>query len=558
MDKLIIKNGLVYDPINNINGEKKDILIESGTIVDSFTNNKDIKEINANGKTVIPSAIDIHTHVASQQVNWVRLLGLNNAQFNEIWHGLTLDKIARDYVSMGYSFILEANTFPSLAKQTVFNFQQLPVLDKGMLLNISNMWPLELEFQRGKVEDMAVFLSDLLSKTYGFGFKVYNPFECEQWNLKELREDLAQQGRLYNFTALNVYENTVKCVELLGLPHSAHIHIEGYENEIGKENLFSVLNKIKSLNVGSNPKTSLALKREQILHVAHVNTYAIDGNNEEIIKFFNENQNFGMDLSFVGFNQLNPLITSDRRVINSMLTMDSIDSSKKLITSAVEFEGDLFASLRALSKDNYKDCTLWANALDIVLNIKNKQQISFSLNFPNYANLTDIPEITTWLVSKKARNRFMEGMNKDFLKDNTLQNNEETLNFSEFIIITRTAPAKSLGLGSIKGNLGVGADGDLNVLDVNFNEVDISENPDILKSALNNLEYVIKSGEIVKKQNELVLDNHGCIFWAKGKVDLKEKDYIMSKKKEFYEKYSSLFYDSLSVSVENKYLRLID
>ena len=187
MSKLIIKNGLVYDPINKIEGEKKDILVESGKIVERFTGNKDIKEIDATGKTVIPSAIDIHTHVASQQINWVRLLGSNNEKFNKVWQGLALKNIARDYISMGYTFILEANVFPSLAKQTIFNFQQIPVLDKAMLLNISNFWPLELEFQRDKTKDMAVFLSDLLSKTYGFGFKVYNPFECEAWNFKEMR-----------------------------------------------------------------------------------------------------------------------------------------------------------------------------------------------------------------------------------------------------------------------------------------------------------------------------------------------------------------------------------
>ena len=202
-NKLIIKNGIVFDPINKIEGETKDILIESGKIVEKFSNEKEIKEINANGKTVTPSAIDIHTHVASQQVNWVRLLGSNIKKFKEVWQGLTLEKIARDYISMGYNFILEANVFPSLAKQTIFNFQQIPVLDKAMLLNISNLWPLELEFQRGKISDMAIFLSDLLSKTYGFGFKVYNPFECEIWNFKEMREDLSEHGRLYNFSPLD-------------------------------------------------------------------------------------------------------------------------------------------------------------------------------------------------------------------------------------------------------------------------------------------------------------------------------------------------------------------
>ncbi|MFX1481165.1 MAG: formylmethanofuran dehydrogenase subunit A, partial [Promethearchaeota archaeon] len=108
MNRLIIKNGLVYDPINNIEAEKKDILVESGKIVEKFGSNKDIKEIDATGKTVIPAATDIHTHIASQQVNWVRLLGSNNKTFNETWQGLTLKNIAKDYISMGYTFILEA------------------------------------------------------------------------------------------------------------------------------------------------------------------------------------------------------------------------------------------------------------------------------------------------------------------------------------------------------------------------------------------------------------------------------------------------------------------
>jgi len=554
LNKIIIKNGLVFDPINDIDGETKDILIESGKIVEKFSSENNVKEINAKNNSVIPAALDIHTHIASQQTNWARLLGSNNKKFQENWEGLTLKNIARNYISNGYTFILEANVFPSLARETIFNFKQIPVLDKAMLLNVSNLWPLELEFQRKKIDEMALFLSDLLSKTYGFGFKVYNPFENETWNFKELRDDLTQQGRLYNFSPMDVYENLLRCNEKLGMPHSLHAHIEGYENTTGKNNLFVILEKIKSLNLTPNQH----MGRDHIFHIAHANTYNYDGDNGNLINFLNENQDFYVDLAFLSFNPINPLITSDRRLIHSMLTSDIIDNPHKLISSAIEFEGDYFISMRNFNKNNYVNCNLWANAIDLALNIKNKFQVSFSLNFPNYANVSDIPEIVTWLISKEARDNFMKDMSTDFLNNHPLANDDKELKFSELIWLTRTSPAKSLGLSKIKGNLGLDADGDLNILDTNINEIDLSKDHRKLRNALQNIEYVIKSGVIVKKQNEFNFSHNGSIFWSNGKVDVKEKDFIMSKKKEFYQKYSSLFYDSYKVSVDKNLLRRVN
>ncbi|KKM92650.1 hypothetical protein LCGC14_1216290 [marine sediment metagenome] len=555
MERLVIKNGLVFDPLNNIVGEKKDILIESGKIVEKFSTLTDIKEIDANGKTVIPAASDIHTHIASQQVNWARLLGANNDRFKETWKGLTLEKIAKDYISMGYTFILEANVFPSLAKQTIFNFKQLPVLDKAMLLNVSNFWPLELEFQRGKIEEMAIFLSDLLSKTYGFGFKLYNPFENEAWNFKELRDGLSNQGRLYNFSALDVFETVVRSVESLGLPHSAHAHIEGYEDERGNANLFDVLDKISSLNLRSNQKTDLNSERSQILHLAHANAYSPNGDNVKILKLLNENHTFDIDVAFIGFDPINPLITSDRRLINSI---DILENPYKLIRCAVEFEGDYFVSLRTFDKSNLNACTLWGNALDLALNIKDKLQLSFSLNYPNYANILDIPEIATWLVSKDARDNFMRGMNNHFITNHPLNNEEKSLSFSEFVTITRVSPAKSLGLGMIKGNLGIGADADINILDINIDNVNISKSYEALKIALQRIDYVIKAGEIVKNYNKIDLSLNGLIFWSSGKPNTERRESVLSRKRDFYQKYSSLFYNSTKCSVEAHVLRKID
>lgn len=550
MDKLLIKNGSVFDPLNDIEGEVKDILIEGGKIVEKFSNQTAIKEIDAKNKTVIPSAVDIHTHIASQQVNWIRLLGSKNKKFQELWEGMTLKGVAREFISKGYTFVVEANVFPSLAKQTIFNFKSLPVLDKAALLNISNLWPLELEFQRGSEQQASEFLSDLLFLTKSYGFKIYNPFEAENWNFQKLRENLKIKGRLYNFTPLDVYKNCTKYNEYLGLPHSVHAHIEGYEQEQGKKNLSSVLEDISSLNLETSPKNNLITKRSQLFHIAHASSYNLDGDNTELIEFLNKNQRFDLDLAFLGFDIINPLITCERRLTNSLM---SSENPYKLIRAAIEFEGDSFASLRSFNKKNKLNCNLWANSLDLALNINNKWQMQFTINFPNYAHIKNVPEISTWLMSEKARLSYMKDMNKEFLKDNSLQNNHKELTFNDYVILTRSSPAKSLGIGSIKGNLGIGADGDLNVLKVNLEEIDLSKDYKEIEKTLENIEYVIKQGNIIKKGDMIDLNHDGRIFWTRGNFEKSRTTNVLSKKKEFFQKYYSIFYETLHSKIPNNY-----
>jgi len=553
MGKLLVKNGLVFDPFNNIEGETKDILIEAGKIVDKFASTNDVKEIDAKGKTVIPAAIEIHAHVASQQLNWVRLLGSNNREFQNLWNGLTLNAIAKNYILNGYTFILEANVFPSLTKQTIFDLKRLPVLDKAYLLNPSNLWALELEFQKDMVEEGSVFISNLLEKVKGFGLKAYNPFEAEYWNWKVVRKNLTEKGRLFNFAPMDVYEKLPRFVEHLGLPHSIHAHIEGYESQYSKENLLTTLNKVKSLGLKPNPKSDFKIKRSQIFHLAHGSSYNIDGDNSELIKFYNNNQDFDMDLGFISFNAINPLITSDRHLINKLI---NLKDSSRIIRSSVESEGDSFATLRKFSKQKKDECLMWANAIDLVLNIS-PWQLQFSVNYPNYADITNLPEIASWLVSNDARDRFMDGMEASFLKDNSIISNDRVLTFNDFIILTRSSPAKSLGIGSIKGNIGLGADGDLNILNMNLNDTDISRDYKKFKGALGNIEYVIKEGELIKDHNKINLNRSGKILWASGNPEKEDTKSILAKKENFYQKYYSNFYDSYNITANNEILRKI-
>lgn len=65
MEKILIKNGRLIDPANNVDG-KKDILIEDGKVkkvADFIAADSDTSEIDAAGKAVMPGFIDLHVHL---------------------------------------------------------------------------------------------------------------------------------------------------------------------------------------------------------------------------------------------------------------------------------------------------------------------------------------------------------------------------------------------------------------------------------------------------------------------------------------------------------------
>ena len=71
--ELLIKNGFVFDPINGINGEKMDIAVIDGKIVEKVNELK-AKTIDATGLTVMPGGVDIHSHIAGGEVNTGRII----------------------------------------------------------------------------------------------------------------------------------------------------------------------------------------------------------------------------------------------------------------------------------------------------------------------------------------------------------------------------------------------------------------------------------------------------------------------------------------------------
>ena len=150
--KFKIVNGKLFDPTQNLNGEKKDIFVENGKIVDP--NISDIYKFkisyDVNGMIVMAGAIDIHSHIAGGNVNNARLLSpeihsnfvKNNLKrkktlpgFNSEW---TSEGTGYRYAEMGFTTVVEPAVLPVNSFLTHLELERIPMIDKAGLAILGN------------------------------------------------------------------------------------------------------------------------------------------------------------------------------------------------------------------------------------------------------------------------------------------------------------------------------------------------------------------------------------------------------------------------------------
>jgi formylmethanofuran dehydrogenase subunit A len=146
----------------------------------------------------------------------------------------------------------------------------------------------------------------------------------------------------------------------------------------------------------------------------------------------------------------------------------------------------------------------WAVGLELALLIKDPMKCFMTTDHPNAGPFTRYPVVTSWLMSKKARDAKMATLHKWVPERTKLASIDREMTLYEIAAMTRAGPAKSLGLGKKKGNLAPGADADIAVYNFNPKTTDATQKPEALVKALERAAYTIKGGEVVVKDGEVV------------------------------------------------------
>jgi formylmethanofuran dehydrogenase subunit A len=178
----------------------------------------------------------------------------------------------------------------------------------------------------------------------------------------------------------------------------------------------------------------------------------------------------------------------------------------------------------------------WAVGLELALLVNDPWKIVLTTDHPNGGPFTAYPRVISWLMSSKARSKVMERVNRRALKYTALPSIDREYTFTDIAIVTRASPARLLGLKR-KGHLGVGADADIAIYDLDPRKVDPSVDYRRVRRALRRAAYTIKGGRIVVVKGEVVEDIPGRSIWVDVDIPEDEIEELLREVKPRFEEF---------------------
>jgi len=548
---LLIKNGFVYDPLNNIDGEKIDIAIAGGKIVEKV---EGAKEIDASGMVVMPGGVDIHSHIVGAKVNTGRLLRPEDHYKDvEPKTAITRSGVGYSipstfttgyrYARMGWTTVMDPAMPPLKAKHTHEELNDTPMIDKGSYPLLGSNW-FVLEHLRAKeYEECAAYVAWMMNATKGYAIKIVNPGGLEAWGFGRNVRNIDDPVPNFDITPREIIQGLCKVNTLLNMPHTIHVHT----NNLGKPgNYVTALETMKCVE-------NLATDNKPIIHLTHCQFSAFAGEDwrtfrsasEEICKYVNSHSHVTLDLGQIVFTDTTTM-TADGpfQFILYQLT------GNKWVNNDVEAETSSGIVPFHYKRKSYVHATQWTIGLELALQIMDPWKVFLTTDHPNAGPFTAYPKIIEWLMSRKARDDVMKKISKKARRKTLLTAIDREYTLYEVAIATRAGQAKSLGLRN-KGHLGIGADADVAIYDLNPEKKDLAKHPAEIRRAFKSAAYTIKDGEIVVKNGKVVKSVNGKTYWAnvKASPSLLEMEPELQK---VFEEYYTVKYENYIVP--NHYL----
>ena len=535
---LKIEGGEVYDPLNGVDGEIRDIWIKDGKIIPPITdqNFRPTQTIDAKGLVVMPGGIDMHCHIAGPKVNTARKMRPEEKRNSEpvmrteFTHSGTMGSVPSTfatgykYVGLGYTTAFDAAIPPLSARHAHEEFADTPCLDKGFFTLMGNNHYVMKSIQDDEPEKLKNFVGWLLNATKGFAPKIVNPGGVEAWkNLPSGNvSGLDETVDLYDVTPRQIIRGLVTAANELKLPHPVHLHC----NELGMPgNWQTTLESMKALEGHKG-------------HLTHIQFHSYGGGDGDentfnskvspLADYINEHDNLTVDVGQVLFGSTTSM-TGDGPLGYFLANL----YGTKWYSADTEMESGCGIAPIKYRNKSLVHALQWAIGLEWYLLVTDPWKVVMSTDHPNGGSFLAYPQIIRLLMDATYRNDVLKTVPPEVLERSLLGDITREYTLYEICIITRSGPAKILGLKN-KGHLAHGADADLTIYTPNENKETMFEMP----------RMVIKAGEIIVDQGDIRLSPEGKTLHVQPTYDTTMEKEIG----EWFEQYYSIQFRNYPVS----------
>ena len=493
--KFKIINGLIYDPTQNLNRERKVIYVKDNKIADPSENQKKEYEItfDVKGMIVMAGGIDIHSHIAGGNVNNARLLMpeihknfVENTLKNRInlpgrgsrW---TTDGTGYRYAEMGFTTVVEPAVLPINSFLTQLELEKIPMIDKAGLaiLGNDNFLLESLNKKKGQsyIDD---YVAWTISSSKCLGLKVINAGGSEVFKQGVQSFELDDIVPTYGVSSRQILKALNKANENLKIEHPLHVHCN-------------------NLGMPGNVKTALDTidaSEGRRMHLAHVQFYGYDdkgkrgfsSGSSELSEKINKNSNITVDIGQVLFK---PTVTISSDILRQFNAKRHAKPNKWIISEVEDGGGGIVPYI--YKENNFVNALQWVIGLELFLLVKNPYQVFLTTDHPNGAPFTSYPELLRLLMDIDFRNSQISKINKSAVKMSNLTNIKRVYSLYEIAIMTRSSPAKLLGLHD-RGSLKPGCIADISIYDPKKK----------IDEMFSKASYVFKDGENIVKDGKII------------------------------------------------------
>lgn len=514
MTEYIIKNGCVIDPTQGINGQKMDICIKDGKIVDKVS--KAAKVVDATGKTVMAGGVDVHSHVAGPKVDAGRLFRPEDKLFKspnrksnlrmEMGYSVpSVSKTGYDYARLGYGFVMEAAMPPLEAAHVHEEIRDTPIIDEAAMPVLGNNWFLLEYFKNHEIENAGAYASWILNATRGYALKCVNPGGTEAWGWGLNCITIHDKVPYFDITPAEIVKGLIETNEYLKLPHSIHVHA----NNLGNPGNYTTT--LDTLKLVEGYKPNNAFGREQVMHHTHIQFHCYGGDSfksssfesksKEVMDYVNKQKGLTIDTGNVTLDETTTM-TADGPFEYHLTHLNHLKWTN------VDIELETAAGIVPFIYDpkTYIAGAQWAIGLEVALFAKDKERCFITTDHPNAGPFWRYPRIYKWLLSAKARNDLIVNELKygDKVIDTTYigELSDKEISLYELAQMTRSGVAKSLGLSNLYGSLKTGMNANVAVYDID--PEDLPSDPEQYETAFGNVFAFFKDGVLCIENYEIV------------------------------------------------------